>query len=153
MKTHNKLFTLLSGVLLSFSCCMFLYNANADTYDKQFTFRFTDNVEGRQTGPQSKDDDSSMFMWYSSAGPTYYEAKAIGYSNPSQYVWSDCSGGYHYRFYHGQKRFMYNYVRENGYSAAGIYGYNQSSAGTAGGYWSPDSVYEAGVISASDYLK
>ena len=153
MKTHNKLFTMLSAVLFSLSCCMFLCNTNADTYDRAFTFRFTDKYEGRQTGPQTKDNDSSLYMWYASAGPTYYDAKAIGYTNPSQYEWTDCSGGYHYRFYHGQRRFMYNYIKENGYSAAGIYGFNQSSEGTASGYWSPDSVDEAGVLPASDYLK
>ena len=43
--------------------------------------------------------------------------------------------------------------KENGYSTAGVYGYHQSSAGTASGYWSPDSVYEPGVLPASDYLK
>ncbi|MGM9917910.1 MAG: hypothetical protein ACI316_01255 [Lactimicrobium massiliense] len=43
--------------------------------------------------------------------------------------------------------------KENGYSTAGVYGYHQSSAGTASGYWSPDSVYQSGVLPASDYLK
>ena len=151
MKKHNAVFALVGSIFLAFSC--FTMKVQADSYDRQFRFIFTDIFEGRITGPQTKDNDSSVYMWYSSGSPHSYDAKVIAFTNPNAYEWTDCSGGYHYRFYRGQKRFMYNYVKENGHSTAGVYGYHQSSAGTASGYWSPDSVYESGVLPASDYLK
>lgn len=151
MKKHNAVFALVGSAFLAFS--LFTVTVLADTNDQSYKFIFTDTFEGRITPPREKDNYSSIYMWYSGSGPAFYDAKAIAFTNSLQSEWTDSSGGYHYRFYRGQRRFMYNYVKEHGYSTAGVYGYNQSSTGTAIGYWSPDSVYESGVLPASDYLK
>ncbi len=131
---------------------------SASNIDRGYTYHFTtSNNLVQVTTKQPKENDTSLYMYYVSGGPTYV-AHAAGYTTISTY--KDCSYdknsaaqfSYKYEFKPGQRRYMYNYVRENGYSYAGVYA-RAYTAGSASGVWSPDSVYESGVISANNYIK
>ena len=98
-----------------------------------------------------KEDNSSCYMYCKKSTGTY---DACVYTGPKLGGCAiDASGGYHYRFKQGQKRFMYNYVNEMGYEVCAIFATTYNNGTVASGVWSPDSVWEAGVISASDYIK
>lgn len=129
--------------------------ASASNADSGFTFSFSGYMD--RTGIRQKDNDTSMYMYCTSTS-TPYIASARGTYNGStfydcSYDWDDPTPTkYTYQFTSGIKRFMYNYVLENGFTYCAISA-NTSSNGSASGYWSPDSVYESGIRPASDYIK
>lgn len=129
--------------------------ASASNLDSSFQFRFNGYMD--RTGVRQKEDSTSMYMNCASI-TTPYIASARGTRDGSTFY--DCSYDWQaatvkrftYQFVSGNKRFMYNYVKENGFVYCAISA-NTSSNGSATGYWSPDSVYESGVLPASDYIK
>lgn len=160
-KLNTKITTIVLAVMFSIGVASKAVSASsavpASNVDRAYSFYFSEYGAVKDTGHQPKEDDSSLYMFYSGNGPVY-TAKALGYNN--FYVAKDCSYdpadrtkySYQYRFNPGQKRYMYNYVKENGYHYAGIRA-TSLGAGTAAGVWSPDSVPEAGVLPASDYIR
>jgi hypothetical protein len=47
---------------------------------------------------------------------------------------------------------MFNEVKERGFPMCQIFAEPNLSGTTASGKWSPDSVYESGVLPATDYI-
>ena len=128
---------------------------NASNQDRPYEFHFIGGAA--VTDRQVKEDDTSLYMHFMLGTATEYEAHAVGWKY-GQVFETDCSSDpatpkkhYHYKFEKGQKRFMYNYVRERNCPLAGVRAEGISGQ-SASGVWSPDSVYEAGVIPASDYI-
>lgn len=160
-KLNTKITTIVLATMFSIGVASKAVSASsavpASNVDRAYSFYFSGEGAVKDTGHQPKEDDSSLYMNYSGNGPAY-TAKALGYTY--YYFVKDCSYdpadgrqfSYQYTFYPGQKRYMYNYVKENGYNHAGIRA-TSSGAGTAAGVWSPDSVPEAGVLPASDYIR
>ena len=160
-KLNTKITTIVLATMFSIGVASKAVSASsavpASNVDRAYSFYFSEEGAVKDTGHQPKEDDSSLYMNYSGNGPAY-TAKALGYTY--YYFVKDCSYdpadtgqfSYQYRFEPGQSRFMYNYVKENGYNHAGIRA-TSSGAGTAAGDWSPDSVPEAGVLPASDYIR
>lgn len=150
---------IITGVLLSSSAVRASNLSTQSSVDRSFNFYFSGYNSTDCTGHQPKENDSSVYMYYVSGTPgLIYDAHVVGYNN--FYLEKDCSYdssttskfSYKYRFHNGDRRLMYNYVRENGYQYAGIRAVGHGK-GTATGVWSPDSVYEAGLIPESDYIK
>lgn len=160
-KLNTKITTIVLAAMFSIGVASKAVSASsavpASNVDRAFSFYFPTYGSVKDTGHQPKENDSSLYMFYSGNGPDY-TAKALGYTN--FYVAKDCSYdpadrtkySYQYRFYPQCQRFMYNYVKENGYHYAGIRA-TSLGAGTASGVWSPDSVYQAGVLPESDYIR
>lgn len=160
-KLNTKITTIVLATMFSIGVASKAVSASsavpASNVDRAFSFYFPTYGAVKDTGHQPKENDSSLYMFYSGNGPAY-TAKALGYNN--FYVAKDCSFdpadgtkySYQYRFYPGTKRFMYNYVKENGYHYAGIR-VTSSGTGTVAGVWSPDSVPEEGVLPESDYIR
>lgn len=160
-KLNTKITTIVLAIMFSIGVASKAVSASsavpASNVDRAFSFYFPTYGAVKDTGHQPKENDSSLYMFYSGNGPAY-TAKALGYNN--FYVAKDCSFdpadgtkySYQYRFYPGTKRFMYNYVKENGYHYAGIRVIS-SGTGTVAGVWSPDSVPEEGVLPESDYIR
>lgn len=128
---------------------------NASTQDRPYNFHFIGG--SAVTDRQIKEDSSSIYMHFMLGTATAYEAHAVGWKY-GQLLETDCSSDpanpgvhYHYAFEKGQKRFMYNYVKERNCPLAGVRAEGISGQ-SASGVWSPDSVYEAGVIPATDYI-
>lgn len=154
----KKVITFLSIMMLAFGLTVTFVHAGDNT-DKPYTYEFTSSAyhSYQRTEGRRKYDDSSLYMHYQS-GNIAYTAYAIGgYSSNTAYnsCHKDPSTGktYAYIFYPGYKRYMYNYVQENGYTYAAIQAYTTRAGGTAKGVWSPDSVYEDGVATPDDYLR
>lgn len=155
MKKNNKCIAFMMSVMLAviFTCNI----VSASTMDRSYSFYFSSYNQVKDTGHQPKENSSSLYMNYSGNGPSYI-GYALGYTN--FYGARDCSYdpsdpakySYKYRFSPGNRRFMYNYVKENGYNYAGVRA-TSLGTGTAAGVWSPDSVYEAGVLPESDYIR
>ena len=160
-KLNTKITTIVLATMFSIGVASKAVSASsavpASNVDRAFSFYFPTYGSVKDTGHQPKENDSSLYMFYSGNGPDY-TAKALGYTN--FYVAKDCSYdpadrtkySYQYRFCPQCQRFMYNYVKENGYHYAGIRA-TSLGAGTASGVWSPDSVYQAGVLPESDYIR
>lgn len=130
--------------------CAAIFAFATDNVDKPFTFYFT-SYSGI-TNARRKTDYSSCYMSYTSGSLTYI-ASALGQHYEEEVSATDCSHGYRYRFTAAhEKRFMYNYALEDGYPWICI-GATTVGSGTSSGVWSPDSVYQAGVLPASDYIK
>lgn len=117
--------------------------------DTKFSYQLTGG-DNFKTEFREKEDDSSVYMKCTSATGSY-EARV--YSGIPNSCAVDVSNGYHYHFVQGNARYMYNYVIEWGYDAAAVFATTHNNGTIASGVWSPDSVWEAGVISASDYIK
>lgn len=128
---------------------------NASTQDRPYNFHFIGG--SAVTDRQIKEDDTSLYMNFMLGTATEYEAHAVGWKN-GQLFETDCSSDpatpekhYHYKFKKGQRRFMFNYVKERNCPFAGVRAEGISGQ-SASGEWSPDSIYEAGVIPATDYI-
>ena len=129
--------------------------ASATNVDDPFSFTFNGYMD--RTNVRYKDNESNMYM-YCVSSDTPYIASARGRATQNYGDFVDCSYDiadptpkvFTYTFTPGIKRFMYNYVRENGFVWAAISA-NTSSNGYATGWWSPDSVYESGVRPPSEY--
>ena len=160
-KLNTKITTIVLATMFSIGVASKAVSASstvpASNVDRAFSFYFPTYGSVKDTGHQPKENDSSLYMYYSGNGPSYI-AKALGYTN--FYFAKDCSYdpndlakfSYQYRFDPGTRRFMYNFVKENGYHYAGIRA-TSLGEGTASGVWSPDSVSEAGVLPESDYIR
>lgn len=141
-------------VLMMTAICLIAFTDMAsanNNVDTSYTFNFSNN--NKYTSPRAKYDDSCCYMYYNN-GTISFKASARGQANtsisgPNS---TDCSQGYKYQFTSAhQKRFMYNNVYESGLSYLRIKG-ESGSSGTAKGYWSPDSVYQATVLPPTDYI-
>lgn len=128
---------------------------NASNQNRPFNFHFVGGTA--VTDRQVKEDFSSIFMHFMLGTASGYEAHAVGWKY-GQLFETDCSSDpanpgvhYHYDFVKGQQRFMFNYVKERNCPLAGVRA-DGISGQSASGEWSPDSVYEAGVIPATDYI-
>lgn len=154
-KTNNVIKVLIASMIFLMVVTMLAVVSFADNTDTPFEYMLAGNQNKTHIRP--KDDSSSMYMYCTSAS-TPYIAEAWGVDDVL-YNHYDCSYDYsvpgdiqrRYYFVTGNKRFMYNYVIENGYDLCFIKG-EASILGTATGVWSPDSVYQSGVISANDYI-
>ena len=154
------LLPLITGIMLSGSVVMAKNVSPTSSVDRSFDFYFSGRNSSDCTGHQPKENDSSVYMNYVSGNPgnLKFDAHVVGYNY--YYFEKDCSYdptstsqfSYKYRFSQGDRRLMYNYVRENGYTHAGVRAVGHGK-GTATGVWSPDSVYEPGLIPESDYIK
>lgn len=160
MNMKKIILPMITGLLLSSSVVMAANSSPISNVDRSFDFYFSGYNSSDCTGHQPKENDSSVYMNYVSCSPENltFDAHVVGYTN--YYVEKDCSFdknspsrfSYKYRFNRGNRRFMYNYVLENGYHNAGIRAVAYGK-GTATGVWSPDSIPEAGVLPESDYIK
>ncbi len=157
MTKTNKTIKFLTFVMVFLMLTsIFAVVAFADNYDTDFEFMLAGNQNKTHIRP--KDNSSSMYM-YCTYTSTPYIASAWGVDDIA-YNAHNCSYDYDvpgdvqrtYLFVSGNKRFMYNYVVENGYDLCFIKG-DTSVLGTARGVWSPDSVYQSGIISADDYIR
>ncbi len=124
-----------------------------NTTDTKYTFNFSAN--SNYTSARQKQDDSSCYMYYNN-GTLSFTASVYGtYITGTNIPHYDCSNGYHYSFTSNhEKRFLYQYVHDDGnsyYPYASIRG-EATGYGTCKGYWSPDSVYQATVLPASNYI-
>ncbi len=149
-----KILTIVMSVLMLVS--MFVVDIYAENDINDFVFFLAGTVN--KTGIRTKNNDSSMYM-YCTSTTTPYIASAWGVDG-SNYTEHDCSYEYGvagdmqrtYLFISGNRRFMYNYVIENGYDMCFIKG-DTSVSGTAYGFWNPDGVFQSNVISANDYIR
>ena len=128
---------------------------NASSQDRDYYFHFVGG--SAVTNRQIKEDSTSFYMHFQLGTASKYEAHAAGWKYGQMFE-TDCSSDpanpgvhYHYAFEKGQKRYMYNYVQERNCPLAGVRA-DGISGQSASGVWSPDSVYEAGVIPATDYI-
>ncbi len=146
-------------VVSMLATCTAIFVSAVDNTDTPYTFSF--NTNAKYTVGRLKTDDSSCYMKYSS-GSISYTAKAYGKTTVNTSTHYDRSGGFVYRFTSAhQARFMYNYVYEKSHGSTAVYPIAPyisiqgaaTGSGTAAGLWSPDSVYEAGVLPPSDYMK
>ena len=118
------------------------------------TYNFSFSTAGytRYSSAVSKSSASSCYVYYSSGNAPYFVAAAGG-TNANGNSHIDCSGGYYYRCTVGQRRYMYNYVYEQGYS------YMQIRATYAGAtsafiYWSPTRwSLSSNVLHESNYMQ
>ncbi len=134
----------------------------ANNTDTLFGYFFTTSVQyipGRE-----KSDYTSVYMHYQNGTPSY-TAKVcwqVGGNAPMPSNEDATSGTPFYQFTSlHQKRFMYNMVYENhhAYAAAqhqvlyaGVKGTCSTYNGVVQGYWSPDSIYQSGVLPGTDHL-
>lgn len=127
-----------------------LQPVKADSKDRTFWLEFTSDIPGAITPMETKDNSSSVYM-KSVYMNTTYVAHVVGGDKEVPGV-NDCSMGRYYLFnYLNCARFMYNDVYERGCPAAAISA--TGSPGAVSGYWSPDSVPQAGVLPPTDYIK
>ncbi|MCM1468626.1 MAG: hypothetical protein NC086_10810, partial [Alistipes sp.] len=123
----------------------------ADSKDRTFWLEFTSDIPGTMTSMEKKDNSSSVYM-KSVYMNTSYTAHVVGGYAGFDSEAEDCSMGRYYRFnYLDCARFMYNDVNERGFSDAAVSAFG--SPGAVSGYWSPDSVPQAGVLPPTDYIK
>lgn len=123
--------------------------ASATHQDRDFSFYFG-NYRAATTR-EEKDNTSSLYM-YCQQGTPYIASAGASYSDSQYSTVYDVSHGYSYSFAPNTRRFMYNFVLEEGFSYAVIIG-TTSTTGSATGKWSPDSIPQAGVLPGSDYIK
>lgn len=155
--TKTNSFTKIVLVVMSIMMLMsvMVVFSSATNIDSDFAFSFNGYMD--DTGLRKKDNDSCLYMYCQTAN-TPYMASARGAYNEYSTDYYDCSFDWDddtpqvftYTFTSGVKRFMYNYVIENGFDYAAISA-STSSNGYASGLWSPDSVSESGVLPPSDY--
>lgn len=128
-----------------------LQPVSADSKDRPFWLEFTGDIPGAVTPMRTKDNSSSVYM-KSMYMNTTYVAHVVGGDEGIATDAVDCSMGRYYLFnYLDCARFMYNDVHERGCTAAGVSA--TGSPGAVSGYWSPDSVPQAGVLPPTDYIK
>ncbi len=152
MKTEKiivkKTIALMFTVMFLVSMILVVYAAN--NIDTAYNYSFSNN--SAITVARAKTDSSSCYMNYNS-GSISYTAQALGMPQEEGPVADDVSAGYHYSFTLAhERRFMYNYAYEWGYPYLCI-GASCSTNGVASGLWSPDSVYEYGVLPESDFIQ
>lgn len=157
MTKTNKLAKIISlfMVISMLLACTAIFVSAGDNSDEGYSYSFSTNV--KYTKGREKLDDTSCYMYYQSGSVTY-TASAYGQLAENSTSHVDCSGGFLYRFTSAhQARFMYNYVWEtNEKTGQTPYISIKGSCTTSGncyGVWSPDSVYQAGVLPAGDYIK
>lgn len=128
-----------------------LQPVSADSKDIPFWLEFTGEIPGAVTPMATKDNSSSVYMKSMYMNTTYVAHVVGGNADiPTDAV--DCSMGRYYLFnYLDCARFMYNDVYERGCSAAAVSA--TGSPGAVSGFWSPDSVPQAGVLPPTDYIK
>lgn len=102
----------------------------------QFTLKYagaTAGTEGRE-----KEDDSSVYIYIDSlagrAPRMFVDGSTSLYGG-----WVDCTQGTYYGSKYGEYE-IYNEVNENGYTAARLTSWAESSSGSVWGLWSPDCV-------------
>ncbi len=124
---------------------------SADSKDIPFWLEFTGEIPGAVTPMATKDNSSSVYMKSMYMNTTYVAHVVGGNADiPTDAV--DCSMGRYYLFnYLDCARFMYNDVCERGCSAAAVSA--TGSPGAVSGFWSQDSVPQAGVLPPTDYIK
>lgn len=146
---------IVSKILIVVMTVMMLASAftivsSASSTDRDFELVFYGNGTD-YTGYASKDNGTDVYMKCEStrAGCAAW-VKGSNYS----YGYLDCSDGKHYYFTSNVARFMYSNVYGR-YLFARIDGSCSytSSDSIASGAWSPDSVYENGVLPSYDYMK
>lgn len=115
-------------------------NASGNWGDTSFKFNFQGKT--LYTAMRAKFDDTSSYMKCDSIVPARsYVAYVVGGKNDTDISHIDMSGGHRYTFTAGTTYKMINYVHENGYTYAGIASKpNYTTAFTATGVWSPDSI-------------
>lgn len=135
-------------VLLSINVMPFLYVSAGNTQDTDFSYVLNAGDQYK-TEARQKLDYSSSYMNCMICSGNYVAAVWGGYVDATAY---NCSQGYRYYFATNYKRFMFNEVKERGFPMCQIFAEPNLSGTTASGKWSPDSVYESGVLPATDYI-
>ena len=161
-KSNRVISTLCILMVMSmFIACASIF-VSADNADTGFDLYF--NTDANYTDARYKTDSTSCYMNYETGNITY-TAFACGKETDSEFDSSlyDRSGGFVYRFTSAhEKRFMYNYVWEKAHDPAQMVypiapcisiSASANGYGTASGKWSPDSIYQAGVLPPSDYMQ
>lgn len=146
MKRKTKLLNSVAILFVVGTVSIVSVNA-ANNGDTGYTYNFS-ALDQYKTDFRLKEDKSSVYMYCQSASSAY-RARVYGGNANGHAI--DCSNGYQYRFVAGTKRFMYNYVKEWGYSRAAVFA--TIGNGVANGVWSPDSIPQSGVLPPSDYIK
>ncbi len=149
-KTNKIVKMCVFAMLLTMIISIVSINVGAkNNIDSPFSYELTGG-DNFKTPFRDKEDDSSVYMKCINATGSY-EARV--YSGPRNACAVDVSFGYHYHFVQGNARFMYNYAYECGYDIAAVFATTYNNGTVASGVWSPDSVWEAGVLPASDFIK
>lgn len=138
-------YLLIVAVIITAMPSVLTYANSGDTW---YNFVIDEDNDG-YTPSRVKENASSCYMYCMNANSNYVGSVYGGNQDSGAY---DCSQGYRYLFAQGTKRFMYNNVYESHLPLALIKGHFYSNGGYASGLWSPDSVYQNGVLPASDYI-
>lgn len=148
-KTSIKKAICLLLAVLSISS-MLCIAASADTLYSN-TLSFASGGFTRYTSAVSKTTNSSCYVNYSSGNAPYFVAAAGG-TNSTGSTHTDCSGGFYYRCTVGQKRYMYNYIREQGFSYMQIRA-TYAGAASATVVYCPNRYSTTNVLSESNYMQ
>ncbi|MBO5195717.1 MAG: hypothetical protein J6C03_01315 [Clostridia bacterium] len=145
---NNIIITLNIIMLLIVVFAPITVKSGATSIKSPFTLDFYQDTLNAQTSFRIKETNSDVYMKCEKSDEGYIAV--VGGGNYF-YDYVDCSEGYQYYFVEGRSRYMHSNVYGN-YLFAKIYSCNFTSELTASGVWSPDSVYEEGVLPSTDDL-
>lgn len=103
---------------------------------------------GEVTGYRSKDNTTSVFVHNVNGKLIGIQTQGGSYipSSNSYGNFTNCTIGTTANCPAGQKSLVRQYIKESGYAVARLY---CISGGQGAGFWSPDSVWESGVVTVN----
>lgn len=141
------------ALLAAFILAVFMSaGASATSANRPFSFTTVNSSDqGLMNSAQKKDNTSSIYCQIqrtndSSVTYAYVNARG-GYTSKPTASWAYCNSAEPANRYMsvGTQYFIYNSVKENGYSYAAL-SFRTNKATTMSGVWSPDSVPQSGVV-------
>ena len=137
----KKILSVMAAGILAINGAMTVSAAN--TSDAYYGKTGVKDSSSFTTSKRDKDNDSYVYVKLTTGSKAKYQVYGDGFMMFN----ADCTMGGVKTLKNGQKCFISNSVIENGYDECYLKVTNQSGKkSTIDGYWSPDSVYESGVI-------